>query len=98
MAWRFRDRVPKGSFDVRYFVDEEDTFIGQKEVQRILGSQSAGSEAKNGGKLIIISGPDGFVDYWAGKKRVAKDGMEIQGPLAGRLAQLDLNGWKVWKL
>jgi hypothetical protein len=93
-----KNNVPKGTLNVQYFVDEEDTFIGQKDVQRVLGSQNVDRESKKGGKMIIISGPDGFLDYWAGKKRVAKDGMEVQGPLGGRLGQLDLNGWKVWKL
>jgi hypothetical protein len=93
-----KNNVPKGNLNVRYFVDEEDSFIGQRDVQRVLGSQNMEGETKTGGKLIIISGPDGFLDYWAGKKRLAKDGQEVQGPLGGRLGQLDLNGWKVWKL
>jgi ferredoxin-NADP reductase len=55
-------------------------------------------QPKTGGKLILVSGPNGFVDYWAGRKRMSADGKEIQGPLGGALGEMDLNGWKVWKL
>jgi hypothetical protein len=95
---------PPGKFNVKYFVDEDDSFIGQKDVQKVIHARSVSSigggasEQKPGSKLIIVSGPDGFVDYWAGKKRVSREGLEVQGPLGGRLGQLDLNGWNVLKL
>jgi hypothetical protein len=48
-------------------------------------------------KLILVSGPEGFVDYWAGRKRL-EDGQEVQGPLGGALGEMQVEGWKVWKL
>ncbi|MCJ1341090.1 mitochondrial peripheral inner membrane protein [Bachmanniomyces sp. S44760] len=48
-------------------------------------------------KLILVSGPDGFVENLAGKKSW-KGGQEIQGELRGILGKLDLQGWTVWKL
>jgi len=98
----FKQSRPAGAFEIQYFVDEEDTFIKQREVQKILANlKSSGSNTeadKKKVKLIMVSGPDGFVDYWAGKKRLIEGGLEIQGPLEGRLGQLNLHGWRVWKM
>jgi Oxidoreductase FAD-binding domain len=91
-----KSRVPPGQFEIQYFVDEEDSFIRSREVKRILSSKP-GSDNSVGAKLIVVSGPEGFVDYWAGRKRL-EEGKERQGPLGGRLGQMELNGWKVWKL
>jgi len=90
-----KSRSVPGNFEVQYFVDEDDSFIRSREVKRILASKPGTSET--GAKLIMVSGPEGFVDYWAGRKRL-EEGKEAQGPLGGRLAQLELNGWKVWKV
>lgn len=90
-----RDRSPPGQFEVQYFVDEDDSFIRSREVKRILASKPGTSDT--GTKLIMVAGPEGFVDYWAGRKRL-EEGREAQGPLRGRLAQIELNGWKVWKV
>jgi homoaconitate hydratase len=91
-------RAPHNSLDVQYFVDEEDTFIGQRHVNAILKqTREVSPDVKSGAKLILVSGPDGFLDYWAGKKRF-QSGREVQGPLGGVLGELDLNGWKVWKI
>jgi hypothetical protein len=87
--------APKGQFSVHYYVDEEDSFIRSKEVKKILANKP--NTAGEGRKLIMVSGPEGFVDYWAGRKH-HESGREAQGPLAGRLGSMELNGWKVWKL
>lgn len=78
---------------VQYYVDEEKTFIQPDDVVRRI--KKTNEEA--GSKLIIVSGPDGFIDYWAGKK-VWAGGREVQGPLGGQLSKMDLGGWKVVKL
>ena len=54
---------------------------------------------RDGVKLIMISGPDGFVRLWAGKK-VWMGGKEVQGPLGGYFANFNLasRGWRIWKL
>jgi hypothetical protein len=108
-----KQRAGDQKLTVQFYVDEEDSYIGQKDIKRVLQrnrqiERSADPNAQRetwsvegtgpaGAKLIIVSGPDGFVDYWAGKKRWDK-GKEVQGPLAGVLGTMDLNGWKVWKL
>lgn len=88
------------SISVQYFVDEEKSFIKPSDVLShisISPPSNLSTGAEGGKKLIIISGPDGFVDYWAGKK-VWADGREVQGPLGGELGRMDLGGWKVHKL
>lgn len=50
-----------------------------------------------GSRLVLISGPDGFVRHYAGPK-VWKDGREVQGHLGGVLRDIDPKGWGVHKL
>ncbi|KAF2084389.1 hypothetical protein K490DRAFT_75911 [Saccharata proteae CBS 121410] len=83
---------------VDYYVDEEGTFIRPADVSRqvqLSGPREAND--KPGSKLIMVSGPDGFLEYWAGRKVWAAEG-EVQGPLRGALSRVDLKGWRVWKL
>ena len=92
----------KGKVGVEYFVDEEGSFIKSEHVlghlRHTLKHSGPGKVGEDGGqKLILISGPDGFIEHWAGKK-VWVGGHEAQGPLGGVLSQLDLKDWKVWKL
>ncbi|KAF2671901.1 hypothetical protein BT63DRAFT_422417 [Microthyrium microscopicum] len=98
-------RVATGALRVEYFVDEEDTFIKHSHVRSILaaaakpveGAVQTPSSGRPGAKLILVSGPQGFIDYWAGRKRL-EGGQEKQGPIGGALGEMDLHGWKVWKL
>ena len=80
----------------RYFVDEDQTFIKEATLLSLLSNSRRKGEVA-GKKLILISGPDGFVNYSAGPK-VWKGGLELQGPLGGVLKKLNLDGWEVWKL
>lgn len=50
-----------------------------------------------GSRLVLISGPDGFVKHYAGPKGW-KDGQEVQEPLAGVLKDIDPKVWAVHKL
>lgn len=86
-------------FMARYFVDEEGSRIRADDLDVALRwhRAAARAEAGQGRKLIIVSGPDGFIDYLAGPKRLVR-GVETQGPLGGLLAKADLDGWEVWKL
>lgn len=83
-----------GQITVDYFVDEEHTFITKKDIQSFTDSVSESGPHK---KMIIVSGPDGFVSYMAGPKMWAQ-GHELQGPVRGLFEELDLKGWAVWKL
>ena len=82
---------------VDYFVDEENAFIQPKDATRLVRSSFSTSSGSEGKAIIFISGPEGFINHWAGPK-VWADGREVQGPLGGVLATLELKGWEVVKL
>jgi hypothetical protein len=79
---------------VQYYVDQESSFIKPGDVTKRLGQDTL---EKNGSKVIFVSGPTGFLEYWAGKK-LWVGGQEVQGPLGGVLGHMDLKGWSVYKL
>lgn len=83
-----------GQISVDYFVDEENTFISAKEIKTYIDSIKSGASSK---RMIIISGPEGFVNYMAGPKTWAH-GYELQGPVKGLIEQIGIKGWEVWKL
>ncbi|PLN79240.1 ferredoxin reductase-like protein [Aspergillus taichungensis] len=81
-----------GQVTVEYFVDEEGTSITKQHITDFTNSSPAQQR-----KMILVSGPEGFISYMAGPKLWAQ-GMELQGPLRGILRELDLKDWAVWKL
>ena len=83
-----------GQVRVDYFVDEEGTFIDKR---AILDHTTKSTDPSSMNKLILVSGPDGFISSIAGRK-VWAQGMELQGPLQGMIKDLGLNDWTVWKL
>ena len=87
-----------GQISSEYFVDEEQSTINEAVLRNYLrfSGETVEKDSK-GRKLILISGPDGFVKHFAGGK-VWQNGKEVQGPLAGILSQIDHSGWEVWKL
>ena len=90
-----------GRLNVGYFVDDEGSFINMKALKPVLAASNPTGESgvalprKN--RLILISGPDGFVAYLAGPK-LWQGRQEGQGDLAGLLKEAEKLGWKVWKL
>lgn len=94
---KYADRV-----NLKYFVDEEKSFIDEsvlsKYVKRSVGTESKGT-GQNGqrSRLIVVSGPEGFVNYLAGPKKWS-GGKECQGPLGGLIGGLSREGWDVQKL
>jgi ferredoxin-NADP reductase len=83
---------------VDYFVDEEGSMVKPEDVKRILKSLSrANPPTEEGRSIILVSGPPGFITYWAGSKQWA-GGREVPGPLRGVLSTMDLSGWEVVKL
>ncbi|KAL2365150.1 hypothetical protein RJZ56_001869 [Blastomyces dermatitidis] len=90
-----------GLLTVDYFVDEEGTLIGSNSILNFTKPEAANEIQKRSAgaarKLILISGPDGFISYLAGPK-MWSGGQEIQGPLQGLIRRLDLKDWSVWKL
>lgn len=61
------------------------------------GTSPTASEAVEGGNLIVVSGPEGFIKYFSGPK-VWVNGREGQGRIGGVLGKMGLEGWRVWKL
>lgn len=63
--------------------------------------KSASTEAKVGANLVCVSGPDGFIEAYAGAKRWYS-GTEMQGPVRGVLGRIikEMEGenWLVLKL
>lgn len=51
-----------------------------------------------GKKLVIVSGPDGFVEHIAGRRHKPDGQVEIGTVTAGLLSKFDLTGWEVVKL
>jgi hypothetical protein len=92
-ALKKRSEAATKGLSVNYYVDDERTFIQANDVERRIRRQ----REENGSRLIIVSGPDGFIEHWAGKK-IWAGGREVQGPLGGQLGKMDLGEWKVIKL
>ena len=83
------------------FVDDKSKYIQaadiQHELSEIDGIDEANETKARNKKMIFVSGPEGFVSHIAGP-RTLHMGVEVQGPVAGLLADLDLKRWHVWKL
>jgi ferredoxin-NADP reductase len=92
-ALKKRSEAATKGLSVNYYVDDEKTFISPTEIESRIQRQ----REENGSRLVIVSGPDGFIEHWAGKKLWA-NGREVQGPLGGQLGRMQLGEWKVIKL
>ncbi|KAJ5752312.1 hypothetical protein N7520_009229 [Penicillium odoratum] len=84
-----------GQVKVDYYLDEENRFIRGNDISEVV--QSSGPSDDSQKKLILVSGPEGFISYMAGPK-VWAQGQELQGPVQGVIKELDLKDWAVWKL
>jgi cytochrome-b5 reductase len=94
------EKAFEGQVKIDCLVDEENTFIDKGRISKITNKSSISSQgapALSGKKLLILSGPDGFVNYFAGPKEW-EEGQLVQGRLGGVLAQMKLNDWTVVKL
>jgi hypothetical protein len=81
---------------VDYYLDEENRFIGKNDLAQFI-KPTRETEDHETRKLILVSGPEGFISYMAGPK-VWAQGTELQGPLKGIIKELEPKGWAVWKL
>ncbi|KAF2258848.1 hypothetical protein CC78DRAFT_90482 [Lojkania enalia] len=93
-ALKERSKAATRELNVQYYVDEEKSFIQSGDVAKRLHLDS---QDEKGSRLILVPGPDGFIEHWAGKK-LWVGGREVQGELGGVLEQMDLKDWKVFKL
>ncbi|KAG8625578.1 hypothetical protein KVT40_005979 [Elsinoe batatas] len=113
-ALRSAASSPAGpKLEVAYFIDEEGSFISKAHLKHVLTRPAlprhaatyigAGNNArsKRRKKLVIVSGPDGFVEYFAGPRDLV-NGRVINGKVSGVLGELKreglLKGWEVVKL
>ena len=87
----------KESFSVAYFVDEERSFIAPAVLRSELSRDDVEMKDRRPRRLVLVSGPDGFVNYLAGPKKW-QGGQETQGELGGLLKDAGDSGWEVWKL
>lgn len=85
-----------GQISVEYLVDEEGTFLDEKKISRLVTSHAVEQMPKDS-KLILVSGPEGFVNIFAGPKKW-DGGKEGQGVIGGVLGRMRLKDWIVWKL
>jgi ferredoxin-NADP reductase len=83
-----------GQVTVDYLVDEENTFLDQRKILRFT-TESEKTQTRQ--KFLFVSGPEGFVNYFAGPKKW-EDGKEVQGEITGVLGRLRLVHWTIWKL
>ena len=88
-----------GKVIVDYFIDEEDSYISGNLLRTYLKGtdQTANQNGTPRRKVILVSGPEGFVNAFAGPKGW-EGGREIQGPLGGILKKIDAPEWEIWKL
>ncbi|KAI9650607.1 mitochondrial peripheral inner membrane protein [Ciborinia camelliae] len=97
---RLQEKYPE-NLQVDYVVDEEGRFIDQKMISQ---ATHPSSEVKSGpvsmksdAKLFFVSGPEGFINHFAGPK-IWWNGRQDQGELGGVLGRMGIRGWKVFKL
>ena len=88
---------------IEFYVDEENTQIDSAAIKRHIGDLKPTHDhvpnraSKPGQKLIMVSGPDGFVEHLAGPKGWRLS-VQVQGDLGGVLGQMNPEGWEVRKL
>ncbi|PVH69071.1 ferredoxin reductase-like protein [Cadophora sp. DSE1049] len=86
---------------IDYLVDEERTILDQKRLSSITKNTSLVKfeplRTRIDSRLIIVSGPEGFVNFIAGPKKWS-GGKETQGELGGLLGRRNVRDWKIWKL
>lgn len=89
----------KDKIQIEYFVDEENRFITEALLRKHLTTDRPKEEntKPEGKKILLVSGPDGFVSTFAGPKGM-RGGRETQGPLGGVLDNIKPEGWSIWKL
>ena len=91
-----------GKLSIDYLIDEEGTNITESLLRSYLGNSAlspvvSSTPRTSGKKLLLVSGPDGFVAYYAGPKEW-RGGKEVPGPLGGMLKEINPQGWDIWTL
>jgi len=98
-------RKHPGQITVEYFVNAEDTWIGEDAVFKALSrfddkDFTTGYATPQEQRQILVSGPPGFISYLAGPKEW-RNGREEQGPVSKIIAHAisrNPHNVKVWKI
>lgn len=95
------ERSSNGLVTFDFLVDEEASVINTTRISAALSKSNLTSpDARlSGTKLLIVSGPEGFIQYLSGPKTLC-DGADTTNPIGGQLSRLIslLDGWTVVKL
>lgn len=88
-------QAPGLDLELKVFIDEQGTFIKDKDLSSVLSRPSPSV----GKRIIIISGPQGLVEFLAGSK-AQPHAIDVHhgGVPGGLLSKVDLRGWDVVKL
>lgn len=90
-----------GRVSVDYYVDEEGSHITEELLRSHLSTKSSDQTASGAGegrkKLLLVSGPEGFIAHYAGPKEW-EGGQERPGPLGGLLKKINPKDWDIWTL
>jgi NAD(P)H-flavin reductase len=110
-------RIHGDCLQIQVLFDEEGFFIGEQHIKQLLGLGSpdtgrfvvrrdegipVGSQGDTY-NLLLVSGPDGFIDTYAGPK-VWRNGRQEQGPVGGVIGRIEarhpeaMNKWAILKL
>lgn len=93
----------QGNFDITYLVDEEGTFVNSQVIAKAMRTMEptkpAALHSKTQTHMVLVSGPQGYVEYIAGAKKW-ENGKEQQGAVGGLLEKMGVRStrWTVWKL
>lgn len=89
------------NLNVEYVVDEEKTYLDKRKLSQLTKPasrvKSQPIHSKIGSQLLIISGPEGFITHFAGKK-LWDGGQDGQGETGGVIGTMGLRGWRLWKM
>ncbi len=91
-------RTYAGKFSVEYLVDEEGQILDQKRITQLVQAGSGSAPMDGSEKLLFVSGPEGFVNFFAGPKVWEGGNSAGQGTVGGLFGRIGLEGWRVWKL
>lgn len=93
---KFKERN-RGHITIDYFIDEESSYITEETLRSYLTKSAVQSSSARRRRLVLISGPEGFITHHAGPKEWG-GGKELQGPIGGTLGNICSDGWEIWKL
>ncbi|RKF65238.1 Cytochrome c mitochondrial import factor CYC2 [Golovinomyces cichoracearum] len=90
-------RLHPDQLKVQYYIDEENIILTPNTVVQLVTSLNKKLPYPEGSRLILVSGPEGFIEFIAGPREL-ENGKLGQGKLGGVLGNINLKEWNIWKL